>query len=152
MTGQTPTPATLVAEIDTLLGAAVARPGSPADAIDGVVPGVIAEPPSPAALAKTLAWATEAGRSVLVRGGGTKLGWGASPRVVDLVLSTAGIHRVLEHRHGDLTATVEAGAVLDDINTELSRHRHGATAPRSAESSPRTIAGRAATVTGRRAT
>jgi glycolate oxidase FAD binding subunit len=123
MTGHTPTPATLVAEIDALLGAAVARPGSPVDAIDGVVPGVIAEPSTPAALAKTLAWATEAGRSVVVRGGGTKLGWGASPEGVDLVLSTAGIHGVLEHRHGDLTATVEAGAVLDDINEELNRQR-----------------------------
>ena len=75
MPSQSPSPAALVAEVDARAGAAVARPGSAADAIDGVVPGVVAAPATPGGIAKTLAWATETGRTVVVRGGGTKLGW-----------------------------------------------------------------------------
>ena len=123
MTSQPPSVDALVAEVDALAGTAIARPGSVADAIDGVVPGAVAEPPTPAALAKTLAWATETGRTVIVRGGGTKLGWGPSPGSVDLVLSTTAMSAVVEHRHGDLTVTVQAGATLAETNAVLSRHR-----------------------------
>ena len=78
---------------------------------------------SPDALAKTLAWATETGRTVVVRGGGTKLSWGPPPGSVDLLLSTTAMNAVVEHRHGDLTVTVEAGATLAETNAVLSRHR-----------------------------
>ena len=73
MTLQSPSSDVLVAEVDARAG--VARSGAAADAIDGVVPAVVATPATPDALAKTLAWATETGRTVFVRGGGTKLGW-----------------------------------------------------------------------------
>ena len=114
---------TTVAEVDAQVGAGVARPGAATDAIDGVVPCVVATPATPGALAKTLGWATAAGRTVVARGGGTKLGWGPSPRSVDLVLSTMAMNAVDEHRHGDLTATVQAGATLAEANAVLSRHR-----------------------------
>ena len=112
-----------VSELDALAGAAMARPGSEADAVDGVVPGVVATPATPGALARTLAWATETGHTVVVRGGGTKLGWGPPPRSVDLLLSTTAMSAVLEHRHGDLTATLQAGATLAETNRVLRRHR-----------------------------
>jgi len=112
-----------VAELDALAGAAIARPGSEADAVDGVVPGVVATPATPGVLARTLAWATETGHTVVVRGGGTKLGWGPPPRSVDLLLSTTAMSAVLEHRHGDLTATLQAGATLAETNRVLRRHR-----------------------------
>ena len=112
-----------VAEVNVRVGAGVARAGSAADAIDGVVPEVVATPGTPDALAKTLAWATETGRTVVVRGGGTKLGWGPPPRSVDLLLSTTAMNAVVAHRHGDLTATVQAGATLAETNAMLSRHR-----------------------------
>jgi len=38
------------------------------------------------------------------------------------LLSTLLLNRVVAHRHGDLTATVEAGARLDAVNRELARH------------------------------
>ena len=129
MPSQSPSPdvgaATVVtvAEVNARVGAGVARPGATTDAIDGVVPGVVATPATPAELAKTLGWATEAGRTVLVRGGGTKLGWGPSPRSVDLLVSTMAMNAVDEHRHGDLTATVQAGATLAATNAVLRRHR-----------------------------
>ena len=52
----------VVAEVEARAGAGLARPGVAADAIDGIVPGIVAQPPTPAALATTLAWATETGR------------------------------------------------------------------------------------------
>ena len=122
MPSQSPSPAALVAEVDARTGAAVARPGSAADAIDGVVPGVVAAPATPGGIAKTLAWATETGRTVVVRGGGTKLGWGPPLGSIDLVLSTAAMTAV-EQRHDDLTATVQAGATLAATNDVLGRHR-----------------------------
>ena len=103
-------------------GEAVGRPGAAADAVDGVVPGAVATPTTPSALAKVLAWATETGRTVVVRGGGTKLGWGPPPGSVDVVLSTAAMTAV-EQRHDDLTATVQAGATLAATNDVLGRHR-----------------------------
>ena len=123
MTSLSPSTDAVVAKVDARAGAAIARPGSPVDAIDGVVPGVVAQPPTPAALAKTLAWATETGRTVAVRGGGTKLGWGPPPGPIDLLLSTTAMNVVDEHRHDDLTATVQAGATLTETNAVLSRHR-----------------------------
>ena len=110
-----------VAEVDARAG--VARSGSAADAIDGVVPAVVATPATPDALAKTLAWATETERTVVVRGGGTKLGWGPPPGPVDLLLSTTAMSAVVAHRYGDLIATVQAGATLAETNAVLSRHR-----------------------------
>jgi glycolate oxidase FAD binding subunit len=40
----------------------------------------------------------------------------------DVVLSTAGLDRVLEHEAGDLTAIVEAGVRVRDLNTLLAEH------------------------------
>ncbi len=40
----------------------------------------------------------------------------------DVVLSTAGLDRVLEHEAGDLTAIVEAGVRVRDLNTRLAGH------------------------------
>lgn len=113
----------LISQIDGCAGEGVARPGADVDAIDGVMPAVVAEPASPDAAVSVLGWASEHGRSVVVRGGGTKLGWGAPVQAVDVLLSTRAIDRVESHRHGDLTATVQAGAVLADVNAALAAHR-----------------------------
>ena len=113
----------LIGQIDACAGGAVARPGTDGDGIDGVVPGVVAEPGTPEAAAAVLGWASEHGRSVVVRGGGTKLGWGAPAGSIDVLLSTRGLDAVEAHRHGDLTATVQAGAVLADVNAALAAHR-----------------------------
>ena len=113
----------LIGQIDACAGGAVARAGIDGDAVDGVVPGVVAEPGTSEAAAAVLGWASEHGRSVVVRGGGTKLGWGAPAGSIDVLLSTRGLDAVEAHRHGDLTATVQAGAVLADVNAALAAHR-----------------------------
>jgi glycolate dehydrogenase FAD-binding subunit len=84
----------------------------------------ILEPASTDDVAAILARASAERQRVLVRGAGTKLAWGepVSPTPADVVLSTAELNRVLAHRHGDLTATVQAGATLADVNRALGQH------------------------------
>ena len=115
------------ASTGTLLEQLVARAGPraavhagvAADAVDGVRPRLAAVPASGEALAATLTWASSERLSVRVSGGGTKQDWGAPGGTVDLLLSTAALSGVVEHRHGDLTATVEAGTTLAAVNATL---------------------------------
>jgi glycolate oxidase FAD binding subunit len=95
------------------------RAGTPADAVDGVVPRDVAEPDTAQAFAETLARASRDRLQTVIRGGGTKLDWGRPPQAVDLLVSTARLNQLLAHRHGDLTATVQAGMRLRDLNTAL---------------------------------
>ena len=97
------------------------RAAAPDDAIDGVIPGRVLEPDTAADLAMALAEATASRRSTVVRGGGTKVGWGRLPRAVDQVLSTARLLSPLVHRDGDLTATVGAGVRVADLNAHLNQ-------------------------------
>ena len=68
----------LLAEAALHSGAGTVRAAVAADTIDGVRPRLVATPTSQKGLAATLAWATAERLQVLVRGGGTKLTWGAS--------------------------------------------------------------------------
>lgn len=79
------------------------------------------EPANADEAARALADASRTGERVLVRGGGTKLEWGRSRPPADVQLSTHRLNQVIAHRHGDLTATVEAGATLDAVNETLAR-------------------------------
>jgi glycolate oxidase FAD binding subunit len=99
------------------------RPGTSADALDGVIPKIVMEPSTADEVGAVLELASRDALSVVARGGGTKLGWGAPPRSVDMLLSTSRLNAVVAHRHGDLTATVQAGAPLAAVNQELARHR-----------------------------
>ena len=117
-------PDTLINDtVISLLGADAVRLGMPTDAIEGVVPRVIVEPGSAAAVAAVLEWASREKLCVLVRGSGTKLGWGPAPKHIDIVISTARLNAVVAHRHGDLTATIQSGARLADVNRALAEHR-----------------------------
>jgi len=70
----------------------------------------VVTPASAAEAAEVLA----SGRTVRPRGGGTKWAWGgfADPEVA---LSTERLDRLLEHNAGDLTAVVQGGARLADV-------------------------------------
>jgi glycolate oxidase FAD binding subunit len=54
--------------------------------------------------------------TVVVRGGGTKFDWGATPRALDLVVDTHRLAGVIEHAAGDLITIVGAGTPLADID------------------------------------
>jgi glycolate oxidase FAD binding subunit len=101
---------------------AAMREGGAADAIDGVVPRQVVEPADAGELAATLKAASRDKHITVLRGGGTKLGWGRPLSSVDLVVSTARLNSLLVHRHGDMTATAHAGMPLSQFNRELSRH------------------------------
>jgi len=93
------------------------------DAIDGVIPRHVALPESPEELAQILADASRDRQLVVLRGGGSKLGWGRVPSRVDLVIGTEKLNRLLAHRHGDMTVTVQAGLPLAELNRRLAEHR-----------------------------
>ena len=109
-------------EASGLSGRADAHEAQESDSIDGVRPRVVVEPDSAETLALVLAWASHAHLSVVLRGRGTKLGWGRRPAAIDLLVSTRRLNRVTAHQHGDLTASVEAGATIADLNGELALH------------------------------
>jgi len=86
----------------------------------GAIPTI--EPTTAAELAGALQRAADARHSIVIRGAGTKTDWGRRPERIDAILSTRRLNRVLAHQHGDLTATVEAGATLREVNDTLARH------------------------------
>ncbi|HEV3138862.1 MAG TPA: FAD-binding oxidoreductase [Vicinamibacterales bacterium] len=83
---------------------------------------VLLEPATVEELSAALAKASREKLRASVHGAGTKRDWGPATQPVDLELSTRRLNAVLAHRHGDLTATVQAGATLADVNRELARH------------------------------
>jgi glycolate oxidase FAD binding subunit len=118
----------MAASIETLLqspilAGAMARSGKTADIVDGVKPSLVVEPGTAEELAALLAWASHERLSVVFRGGGTRLAWGRPPQPIDVMISTRALNRVLAHADADLTATVEAGATLDEVNAALGQCR-----------------------------
>jgi glycolate oxidase FAD binding subunit len=96
-----------------------ARAADARDDIDGISPSLVVEPTTPEQIGRALAWASRERLLTVIRGGGSKLGWGRAPQRVDVVLSTAGLNGPSVHRHGDLTATAQAGVTLAALNRQL---------------------------------
>jgi glycolate oxidase FAD binding subunit len=86
------------------------------------VPQWVLEPGSADEIAYVLRYAGSARLCVAPRGSGTKMGWGNPPRAVDLILSTRRLDHVLEHAWADMTATVEAGCKVADVQRVLAEH------------------------------
>ncbi len=114
--------AALELELAEVVGLDHLYPAGAHDAVDGIRPQWVVEPRSADEVAGVLRHAGSAGRSVVPRGGGTKLGWGNRPPSADLVLSTRRLDRVLEHAWGDMTATIEAGCTVGHAQEVLARH------------------------------
>ncbi len=76
------------------------------------------EPASPQALAAVVSQAASAGTPVRFVGGRTKIAWGSS---VDdaLPISTKGLATIHEHNAGDLTAVVDAGVTLAELQAAV---------------------------------
>jgi glycolate oxidase FAD binding subunit len=89
------------------------------DSVDGIVPDLVVEAESPGAVAASLQWADQHSLSTVIRGSGSKLHCGAVPAAVDVLLDVSRVSRILQHRGGDLTVKVEAGARLHDVNELL---------------------------------
>jgi glycolate oxidase FAD binding subunit len=112
-----------VPPLDDLLAsgitADVRAPEPGRDIVDGRMPGAVVVPHAASGVAAALAWASERRLAVLIRGGGTKTEWGRPPERLDLILDMSRLNRIVAHRHGDLTVSVEAGVRLGDLNGAL---------------------------------
>jgi glycolate oxidase FAD binding subunit len=109
---------------DPVLGALAAacpaaRPAGAGDAVAGVMPRFAASPATVAEAGALLAAAAAADLTVVPRGGGSKLGWGAPPRRCDLVVDTTALDQVVEHAAGDLVARVQAGVSVARLREVL---------------------------------
>ena len=85
--------------------------------------GAVIEPATAEEVAAALRDASDRREAIVIRGCGTKSDWGRVPEGAAAILSMRRLNRVLAHEHGDLTATVEAGATLREVNQALARHR-----------------------------
>lgn len=90
--------------------------------IDDVAPTTTEVPATPQELAAILASASSHRQQTIISGGGTKLDWGKPPGRVDLLIRTSRLADIVAHRYGDLTATIQAGAPLAEVNRRLASH------------------------------
>ena len=87
--------------------------------VDGIPPRFVAAPTSVEGVSRVLALASAHGLAVVPAGAGARLGWGAPPRRLDVVLSLARLDRVLAHEPADLTLSAECGVTLDALDAAL---------------------------------
>ncbi len=89
-------------------------------AVDGVAPQAAAFPGTVEEAAKVVALAHDQGWGVAIRGRGTKTGLGNPPARVDLVLGLERLNRIIDLDPANLTATVQAGVPLADLQDLVS--------------------------------
>ncbi len=94
---------------------AAVRDPSAADAVDGVAPGVVALPADTAQVAEVMKATAAHGLSVVPRGRGTKLSWGAPPTSADVLLDLSALDQVLDHAAGDLITVTQTGTLMADL-------------------------------------
>jgi glycolate oxidase FAD binding subunit len=109
-------------DVREIVTAKYVRAAVASDAVAGVQPRFVVEPGSEQELAKVLKLANTVGLAVIPRGAGTKLEWGNPPARADVILSTARLHRVLEHAWADLTVSAEAGCTIGKLQETLAKH------------------------------
>jgi glycolate oxidase FAD binding subunit len=113
---------TMVAAVRDALVAAcpVVREGVPfSDAIAGRVPSFVAFPASTDEASALLRAAVAHNLTVVPRGAGTGLGWGAPPESADLVIDLQAMDQIIEHAAGDLVARVQAGVTMGHLASVL---------------------------------
>ncbi len=80
---------------------------------------LVVRPGSTAQVSQVLAWAQETGTPVIPYGGGTGVMGGVLPVQGGVVLDLGRLNRILEINPLDMTATVEAAVVLEDLEDAL---------------------------------
>ncbi|WP_432832521.1 FAD-binding oxidoreductase [Dactylosporangium sp. CA-092794] len=93
----------------------------PADTVDGVPVGWVAEPRGADEVASVLRFAAAEGLSVVATGAGTKLDWGLPPTHADILLDVGRLTGVLDYDADAMTATVAAGTPLRALRAYLLR-------------------------------
>lgn len=98
------------------LGAANVRQPRPDEIVLGRIPRWVVTASNTEQIATTLRLCTEYGLSVVPKGAGSKLDWGARPTAIDVLLDTAANTGVREHAAGDLVVRAHAGTPLSEVN------------------------------------
>ena len=88
-------------------------------ALDGIKPRAALRPVDRKATSEIMRWASSQRLPVFPRGGGTQLVLGNVPEEVGLVLDLSQQSQVLDYQPADLTATVQAGITLEQLQREL---------------------------------
>src|SRR5438034_1195458 len=110
----------LARALEAIVGTEHVRPGeaAPAYAVDGQAASLVVFPGSVEEVSRVLALAWDRRLGVAPAGAGTRLGWGGTPRRLDLVLALRRLDRVLAHEPADLTLSVEAHPRLHPMPAE----------------------------------
>ena len=90
--------------------------------IDGLTPALAVAPHDIGELSQVMAAAHEAGLAVAPWGGGTRMDLGNVIRGLDVVADLSQLNGVVQHNPADLTATVQAGITLSDLQSRLAEH------------------------------
>ncbi len=110
-------------QLETVLAAgAVAEAESgleSAHSIDGRRPILVCRPESAEQIAAALRLCNEVEATVTPWGGGTAMAIGNLPRHTDVIVETRKLNRMIEHDHANLTATVQSGITLSDLQASL---------------------------------
>ncbi len=115
---------TLAARLASALGKDAVQDGASvleAHAVDGVAPSVKVVPHDAAEIGEVLKIASTVGAAVVPWGGGTSMRLGNVPHRVDIVLSLDRLNALIEHDDANLTATVQAGTRIADLQQMLAR-------------------------------
>jgi glycolate oxidase FAD binding subunit len=92
---------------------------TPADAVDGVRPALVARPGSTEEVAELMRAAAAHSLVVVARGRGTKLTWGRPPERADLLVDLSRMSAVVDHAAGDLIVEAQAGTPLADVQAAV---------------------------------
>ena len=106
-------------DLRSIVGESNVREATDEDAVEGVTPSLVVEPGSADEISAVMKLAHGEGLAVCPRGGGTKMGLGAPPRSVDLVLSLVRMDEIIEHVPGDQVVRVQAGVKLETLQQKL---------------------------------
>jgi glycolate oxidase FAD binding subunit len=88
-------------------------------AVDDQVPEAIVFPGDAQELSEVMKCASSERLSVVPWGSGTQIDLGGIPARIDLVVGLKRLARIIDHEPGDLTATVQAGMLLREVQASL---------------------------------
>ena len=91
-------------------------------AVDGVIPQVVAMPATVEEVAEVMRLASREDAAVIPWGSGTTMSLGNTPRRYDIALCLSHLNAVVEYEPADVTATVQAGKTLADLQRHLADH------------------------------
>jgi glycolate oxidase FAD binding subunit len=111
----------ILRRLSDICGPGFARLAGAGDAVAEVPARLVGAPGTVAGVADTLRLAAEHQLTVVARGAGTKLDWGAAPSHVDLVLDAGRLAGVRHHSPEGLVAEVGAGTPLRALQATLAR-------------------------------